>query len=71
MCVLLDSIDAKCVERTEFKRVDPVTGKCVHKIYGYALGIRYNLKYNSPKETTIVSRLVQEPINNKKIILKR
>ena len=28
MCVLLDSIDAKCVERTEFKRVDPVTGKC-------------------------------------------
>ena len=69
MCVLLDCIDAKCVERTEFKRVDPVTGN-IDQVNDM-LGKRYNLKYNSPKETTLVSRLVQEPINNKKMILKR
>ena len=27
ICLLLECIDAKCLDRTEFKRLDPITGK--------------------------------------------
>ena len=47
--LLLECIDAKCLDRTEFKRVDPISG------------LHYNLKFSPPKDSSVVSRLQQEP----------
>ena len=35
------------------------------------VGTKYNLKFSPPKDSSVVSRLIQETENSKKVVMKR